>query len=126
MLHSAGDVQHHKSAPRRRQQSPPQLSDPSTVGPIGDRGDQIGEHPPGAWIQGPGRLSANTAVTCADNPVDSATSGNNPRRATRRHRRPRTLSPHKPLGYSSPRKCLPTQIIDRELSHYPLQDRHFH
>ena len=53
MLHSAGDVQHHKSAPRRRQQSPPQLSDPSTVGPIGDRGDQIGEHPrgmdPGPW-----------------------------------------------------------------------------
>jgi hypothetical protein len=34
-------------------------------------------------------------------------------------------SPRKPLRYASPRKCLPTRMMDRELSHYPLQDRHF-
>jgi hypothetical protein len=34
-------------------------------------------------------------------------------------------SPRKPLRYSSPRKCLPIRMMDRELSHYPMQDRHF-
>ena len=71
-------------------------------------------------------MSANTAVTRSDSPVSSATSRNNPAPAC-----DPTPSPsadaftRKPLRYSSPRKCLPTRIIYRELSHYPLQDRHF-
>jgi hypothetical protein len=35
-----------------------------------------------------------------------------PRRATRHHGRPRTLSPGKPLRYSSPAKCLPASIME--------------
>jgi hypothetical protein len=39
MLRIVGDAQHLKSAPRRRHNQPPQLSYPSTLGPIDHRGD---------------------------------------------------------------------------------------
>ena len=35
-------------------------------------------------------------------------------------------TPQTRLRYASPRKPFPPQIIDRELFHYLLQDRHFH